>query len=395
MVKGNVMNENQKIAVIIAAAGMGTRMGSTIPKQFMSLGGISILVRTVRAFETNTNIDTICIVTNEESVGYCQELLIDQNQFQKVKQIIAGGLQRQDSVYKGLGALDPDVDYVLVHDGARPFVTEAMINRLVSETIKYGAAVMAVPVKDTIKTADCGVFVDTPDRSKLYAVQTPQGFEKGLLRRAYEHAFHNNFYGTDDAVLVEKLNQKVYLVNGDYSNIKITTKEDLAMGEAILSFQGKNPRVGTGFDVHQLVEHRELVLGGVRIPFEKGLLGHSDADVLLHAIMDGLLGAAALGDIGRHFPDSDPSFCGISSILLLEKVGELIREEGYKISNIDAIVIAERPKIAAFIDEMRENIAKALLIEINQINIKGTTTEKLGFCGRQEGIAAEASVLII
>jgi 2-C-methyl-D-erythritol 4-phosphate cytidylyltransferase/2-C-methyl-D-erythritol 2,4-cyclodiphosphate synthase len=204
------------------------------------------------------------------------------------------------------------------------------------------------------------------------------------------------------------MGEKVYLVEGDYNNIKITTKEDIIVGEAILTARSGQPvsagnppeeeteatRIGTGYDVHRLTEGRKLILGGVEIPFDKGLLGHSDADVLLHAIMDALLGAAALGDIGRHFPDSDESYRGISSLFLLKRVGELLSKNGCRIGNIDAVVIAQRPKIAPYIGEMTMRIAETLGIRENMINIKGTTTEKLGFCGREEGIAAQASVLI-
>jgi 2-C-methyl-D-erythritol 4-phosphate cytidylyltransferase/2-C-methyl-D-erythritol 2,4-cyclodiphosphate synthase len=301
-----------------------------------------------------------------------------------------------------------DVDIVLVHDGARPFVTNDTIDALIEGTVKYGAAVAAVPVKDTIKSAEGGIFRETLDRSKLFSVQTPQGFGRKLLIEAYERAFSEKFYGTDDAVLVEKMGEKVYLVKGDYNNIKITTKEDIIVGEAILTARsGKvlpaeyptveealETRIGTGYDVHRLTEGRKLILGGVELPFERGLLGHSDADVLLHAIMDALLGAAALGDIGRHFPDNDESYRGISSLLLLKRVGELLNENGCRIGNIDAVVIAQRPKIAPYIGQMTARIAETLGIGENAINIKGTTTEKLGFCGREEGIAAQASVLI-
>jgi 2-C-methyl-D-erythritol 2,4-cyclodiphosphate synthase len=309
----------------------------------------------------------------------------------KVKGIVPGGAQRQDSVYAALSTIPEDVDFVLVHDGARPFVTEETIEALIEGTVKHGAAVAAVPVKDTIKSAEDGIFSETLDRSRLYSIQTPQGFGRKLLKQAYERAFSENFYGTDDAVLVEKMGEKVYLVKGDYHNIKITTKEDIILGEAIL---GEETRIGTGYDVHRLTEGRKLILGGVEIPFDKGLLGHSDADVLIHAIMDALLGAAALGDIGRHFPDNDESYRGISSLLLLKRVGGLLTESGCRIGNIDAVVIAQRPKIAPYIGEMTARIAETLDIEENRINIKGTTTEKLGFCGREEGIAAQASVLI-
>jgi 2-C-methyl-D-erythritol 4-phosphate cytidylyltransferase/2-C-methyl-D-erythritol 2,4-cyclodiphosphate synthase len=324
----------------------------------------------------------------------------------KIKGIVSGGAERQNSVYAALSVLPEDVNLVLVHDGARPFVTDDSIEALIESAAKYGAAVVAVPVKDTIKAAEAGIFTETLDRSRLYSIQTPQGFERKRLIAASQKAFAENFYGTDDAVLVEKMGEKVYLVKGDYNNIKITTKEDLKMGEAILEARtGPEPaedqkpleteiRTGTGFDVHRLIEGRKLVLGGVVIPFERGLLGHSDADVLLHAIMDALLGAAALGDIGRHFPDREESYRDISSLVLLERVKELLDREGWRIVNIDATIIAQRPKIAPYIQEMKRHISETLCMEECRINIKGTTTEQLGFCGREEGIAAQASALI-
>lgn len=386
------MYNNKKIAVIIAAAGSGNRMGSGIPKQYMEILGKPVLTRSVEAFEKNASTDEIYLVVNQEYTDFCRETYLGgKSAMSKVKDIVPGGAQRQDSVYAALSVIPEDVDFVLVHDGARPFVNEETIEALIEAVIKHGAAVAAVPVKDTIKSAEAGIFSETLDRSRLYSIQTPQGFGRKLLKQAYERAFSENFYGTDDAVLVEKMGEKVYLVKGDYHNIKITTKEDIILGEAIL---GEETRIGTGYDVHRLTEDRKLILGGVEIPFEKGLLGHSDADVLLHAIMDALLGAGALGDIGRHFPDSDESYRGISSLLLLKRVGGLLAENGCRIGNIDAVVIAQRPKIAPYIGEMTARIAETLDIDGNRINIKGTTTEKLGFCGREEGIAAQASVLI-
>jgi 2-C-methyl-D-erythritol 4-phosphate cytidylyltransferase/2-C-methyl-D-erythritol 2,4-cyclodiphosphate synthase len=386
------MYNNKKIAVIIAAAGSGNRMGSGIPKQYMEILGKPVLTRSVEAFENNASTDEIYLVVNQDFTDFCRELYLgERSGMGKVKGIVPGGAQRQDSVYAALSTIPEDVDFVLVHDGARPFVTEETIEALIEGTVKHGAAVAAVPVKDTIKSAEDGIFSETLDRSRLYSIQTPQGFGRKLLKQAYERAFSENFYGTDDAVLVEKMGEKVYLVKGDYHNIKITTKEDIILGEAIL---GEETRIGTGYDVHRLTEGRKLILGGVEIPFDKGLLGHSDADVLIHAIMDALLGAAALGDIGRHFPDNDESYRGISSLLLLKRVGGLLTESGCRIGNIDAVVIAQRPKIAPYIGEMTARIAETLDIEENRINIKGTTTEKLGFCGREEGIAAQASVLI-
>ena len=275
--------------------------------------------------------------------------------------------------------LDPATAYVLVHDAARPFVTETVVRDVIRCASDRGAAVPCVAVKDSLRETE-GDGSRCVDRSRFFAVQTPQGFRRELLVEAYEKACEDGFSGTDDASLVERLGHHIEIVHGDYDNIKITTKEDLPMEN----------RVGTGFDVHRLVEGRKLILGGVEILYEKGLDGHSDADVLIHALMDAMLGAAAMGDIGRHFPDTDDEYKGISSMKLLEKVNNILAENMYSIGNADITVIAQKPKLSPYTEKMRENIADVLGIGKDLINIKATTTEKLGFTGRGEGIAAEA-----
>ena len=360
------MYKGKRVSVIIGGAGKGTRMGSQIPKQFLSLGGKTILERAYQAFKI-PSVDEIVVVTQEEYMDRTKVLLRD-------AKVVKGGKERQDSIYMGLKAVD-NADIVLVHDGARPFVDEKTIERVLAGALEEGACICAVKPKDTIRSQE-----KTLKRDELFLVQTPQGFSYDMLLRAYEKAYSEDFYGTDDASLVDRLGEKVKIVEGSYENIKITTKEDLK----------KTMRVGTGFDVHRLCEGRPLILGGVNIPFEKGLLGHSDADVLIHALMDSLLGAAALGDIGKHFPDTDERYKGISSIKLLEQVTQMLANEGYTFVNSDITVICQKPKILPYIPEMKENIAKAMGVEESQLNIKGTTTEKLGFTGRGEGIAAQA-----
>lgn len=375
------MYNNKRVAVIVAAAGKGTRLGGSIPKQFLKIGGVPVLVKTLRAFEALDEVDYICVVTNEEYVAYCREM-IDEAGITKVSQVVPGGKQRQDSVYNALMEVNrkhPGVEYVLIHDGARPYVSEDVIKNVINSTAQTGAAVACVAMKNSIRHMSGGSS-KSMDRSQFFAVQTPQGFRKADLIRSYEEAMRDNYYGTDDAELVERAGFTIDLVDGEYQNIKITTKEDLPMEN----------RVGTGYDVHALVEGRKLILGGVEIPHTLGLDGHSDADVLVHAIMDALLGAAALGDIGRHFPDSDDAYKGISSIVLLKKVKALLDENFFQVANIDATVVAQKPKIASYIDQMRDNIADALDVDKSRINIKGTTTERLGFEGREEGIAAQA-----
>lgn len=375
------MYNGKEITVIIAAAGKGTRIGGPVPKQFLNIGAEPIIVRTLKAFSSMDEIDHIFIVANEEYVHHCEKL-IEENHIDKVRSVVCGGAERQDSVYNALLEIDskrPETEYVLIHDGARPFVSRRVITDVIKASAECGASVACVPMKDSLRALSENTSISV-DRSRYFAVQTPQGFRRSYIMRAYEKAYEEDFYGTDDAVLAERAGYDVALVEGDYGNIKITTKEDLPMEN----------RIGTGFDVHAFAEGRKLVLGGVTIPYERGLAGHSDADVLTHALMDALLGAAALGDIGRHFPDTDDQYKGISSMVLLERVRELLCENSYSIGNVDVTVMAQAPKISPYIEEMRSCIADVLKLEKGRVNIKGTTTEKLGFVGRKEGIAAEA-----
>ncbi len=375
------MYNGEKIAVIIASGGRGSRMGSSVPKQYLKTCGEPVILRTLRVFQNMEAIDSILIAADSSYTGYCRELAED-NGITKVDAVVEGGAQRQDSVYNALREavrLDPATAYVLVHDAARPFVTETVVRDVIRGASDRGAAVPCVAVKDSLRETE-GDGSRCVDRSRFFAVQTPQGFRRELLVEAYEKACEDGFSGTDDASLVERLGHHIEIVHGDYDNIKITTKEDLPMEN----------RVGTGFDVHRLVEGRKLILGGVEIPYEKGLDGHSDADVLIHALMDAMLGAAAMGDIGRHFPDTDDEYKGISSMKLLEKVNNILAENMYSIGNADITVIAQKPKLSPYTEKMRENIADVLDVGKDLINIKATTTEKLGFTGRGEGIAAEA-----
>lgn len=360
------------------SAGKGTRMKMDTPKQFLSVGGKTILQRAIEPFEFACYIDEILVVTDQDFIPICNELC---EGYSKVKEIIVGGKQRQDSVKNALEVVKDG--YVLIHDGARPYVTADIIERVLEKTSQTGAVVPAVKVKDTIRQLKGDVSI-TPNRDELFSVQTPQGFETQVIKEAFQKAYSEGFYGTDDGSLVERNGHKVAIVEGSYQNIKITTKEDLPV----------EIRVGSGFDVHRLVEDRALILCGVDIPFEKGLLGHSDADVALHALMDAMLGAAALGDIGRHFPDTDEKYKDVSSMVLLQKVKEAVSEAGYTLNNADITIMAQRPNLLSYIQQMRKTIAEALQVEENAINIKATTTEKLGFVGREEGIAAEAVCIL-
>ena len=377
------MYNNTKVAVIIAAAGQGKRLGAPVPKQFLKIGGEYVIAKTIKTFEELEEVDYIFLVTNPDYVGFCEDLVAD-CKFTKVAGIVPGGERRQDSVFNALQELNsrrPGVSTVLIHDGARPFVSPETVRGVISKTYETGAAVACVAMTNSVrKIGDDGATSKSVNRDNYFSVQTPQGFKKSILIEAYEKAFDDGYAGTDDASIVERTGHEIAIVDGDYGNIKITTKEDLPMEN----------RVGTGFDVHRLVEGRKLILCVVDIPYELGLDGHSDADVLLHALMDALLGAAALGDIGKHFPDTDQAYKGISSMKLLARVKEILDENFYKIGNVDVTLIAQKPKISPYTEQMRANIAEVLEVEPSRVNIKGTTTEKLGFTGRGEGIACEA-----
>ncbi len=375
------MYKKMTVGVIIAAAGSGTRMGGgsrELPKQFMKIGGVPMIKKTVEVFEKNEYVDDICVVINETYRSMYEELLADCG---KIRCMVPGGKERQESVGAGLRELMriSSFEYVMIHDGARPYVTGDIIEASLEAAAKHGACTAAVPVKDTIRSG--GI---TLERDNLFAVQTPQTFERNLIAEAYNRAWSDGYVGTDDGSLAERLGRNVAIVPGSYTNIKITTREDLPM----------ETRIGTGYDVHRLTEGRKLILGGVEIPYEKGLLGHSDADVLAHAIADAILGAAALGDIGRHFPDSDARYKGISSMLILEHTAELVRENGFEIGNVDATVVAQMPKLAPYIQQMTENIAAALGTVPERVSVKATTTERLGLTGRGEGMAAQAAALL-
>lgn len=375
------MYGQEQVTAIIMAAGTGSRMGAAVPKQFLKIKGRTVLERAVLPFENNGFVDDILVVCGQDFVPLCKRLC---SAFSKVRAIITGGEQRQDSVRNAINALEIGADgYVLIHDGARPFVTDEIICRVLAGAADTGAAVCAVPVKDTVRriTEEGSA---TLDRSQLCNVQTPQGFKAAVIRDAFAAADSEGFVGTDDAGLAERAGYHVTLVKGSYDNIKITTREDMPV----------ETRIGSGFDVHKMTDGRKMILCGVDIPFEKGLLGHSDADVALHALMDAMLGAAALGDIGSHFPDTDDTYKGISSMELLRQTAAIIDEAGYRLANADVTIIAQRPKIAPYIREMRENIAEALGVDIENISVKATTTEKLGFTGREEGIAAQAVCLL-
>lgn len=385
---------NLTCTAIIVAAGNSTRMSALGNKQFLSLLGVPVLARTIMAFNDSTRIDDIIIVTKGNLIGEVNALCVKYS-LDKVSRIIRGGDSRQESVKRGLDAIKNEC-FVAVHDGARPLILSSKIDETIAFAKENGSAALGVPLSDTAKVVDGDDnILSTPDRATLRLIQTPQIFSLSLLKEAYEKAENDGFTGTDDCSLVENLGVKPKYIFGDYNNIKITTPEDITKAEAILNGGKITMRTGFGYDVHALKEGRDLILGGVKIPHEKGLDGHSDADVLIHALMDALLGAAALGDIGKLFPDNDNSFKGIDSRILLRKVKDTLNINGFRIGNIDVTVAAQAPKLAPFIEEMRNNLSEDLGIDKSFVSVKATTTEHLGFEGRKEGISAYAICTIL
>lgn len=370
---------------ILLSGGSGRRMGAQGNKTLLQIGSEPGLCRALRTLRRHC--DGVVLVYRKGDEAPLRSAI--ENAGLHIECMTEGGADRQESVLHGLLSLPEDCDIVLVHDGARPLIDDQTVENVITSVRTHGSGIASTPVTDTFKQVDAqGIAVSTPDRSMLRAVQTPQGFRKDLLLRAHREAKERC---TDDAALVSALGVPVYLCEGSTRNIKLTTREDIAMAQ---HYVNAFPRIGHGFDAHRLVEERALILGGVQIPYEKGLLGHSDADVLLHAITDALLGAAALGDIGQHFPDRDPLYKGISSLLLLKEAVQLLKEHGYVPLNIDATIIAQRPKLAAFIPVMRESIAGALGIDISFVSVKATTTEGMGFEGEGLGISAHAVAMI-
>ena len=362
-----------------------------VTKQFRRLRGIPVFIRALLPFQGADYVRAITLVVAEEKLDAAAEL-VEEFGCDKVVRIVKGGEERSQSVQSGLSALD-DIphDVVVIHDGARPLVKEDLIKDVVMAAHEHGAAIPVLPISETVKLVGEHAVVRSVDRTRLRTAQTPQAFLPSWLREAYQH--HGAMKATDDAWLVESCGFPVQIVKGRKDNIKLTHADDWAVVDKLLGGQ-ECQRVGMGYDVHRLTETRPLVLGGIEVPSDLGLKGHSDADVLIHAIIDGMLGAAALPDIGQQFPDSDPSYHGIDSCVLLERTSHLLLESGWRVSNIDCTLAAQAPKLAPFIPEMKVKLASVLQVQDDQIGIKATTTEGLGFPGRREGICAWSVVMI-
>lgn len=377
-----------KVSAIIVAAGSSERMNGVDKLEYM-IDGSTVLEHSVFRLLDNSMIDEAVVVVRKNKVAEVKRLLggIDQN---KPITVVSGGDTRFLSVQNGVAAAGSDADYYCIHDAARPFVNDSLIKRTIEAAVKYKAAASGTAVRDTIKQLDADGFVlATHFRPSLRAIATPQVFDAKLYRKAAADFSGNDAF--DDCELVERFGERVVIIDGEPGNIKITFPQDLSNSRG----KENNMRIGQGYDAHRFSSSRELILGGVCVPFELGLSGHSDADVLVHAIIDALLGALALGDIGKLFPDNDPRYKDINSLILLEQTADIIKRKGFVAENIDSTVICEKPKLKEYIDTMRGNIAKAIGIEKACVSVKATTEEGMGFTGGMQGIAAHAVVLLV
>ena len=379
---------------LILAAGRGERFGRAGGKLWSLVGGVPVWRWAVSAFHEHPEVDHIVLVGREQDLPRLRE---QTEPLDKVVAVVRGGRERWESVQRGLEVFPVQDRWVLVHDAARAAVSSELISRVLHATRQTGAAIPALRVPDTVKWVNAaGVVQQTLPRTRrgngeewrLMAVQTPQGFAVDILREAYERYDFSKGAPTDDAMLVERF-YPVNVVPGDPRNIKLTYPEDLARLEAIL-LEGGETRTGFGYDVHPFAEGRRLMLGGIHIPAPRGLAGHSDADVVLHAITDALLGAAGMDDIGTHFPNTDPAYRDADSAELLRLAWAQVRERGWGLVNVDVTVLAETPRLRPHVPAMRERIASVLQVDVDRVNIKATTSERMGFIGREEGIACYA-----
>ena len=379
------------VSAIIVAGGRGLRLGADQPKQLLEIGGRSMLQWSVSAFDAHPSVDEVVPVLSQsitESVSiFCQ----------KAGDIALGGERRQDSVAAGFAMVDPKADIVLVHDAARPFVSADLITRVIDAAAAHGAAVPARRASDTVKraAAEGGAVLETIPRETIWLAQTPQGFRRDVLADAMKHTAGADV--TDEAMAAERAGHPVHIVEGDQQNVKITTPDDLEQARALIeagSLYREEFRVGTGYDLHRLVDGRRLVLGGVHIPFDKGPLGHSDGDVASHALCDALFGAAAMGDIGRHFPNTDPRWKDVSGPDFLGQTAPILRGAGWRIVSVDVTVLLEQPKLAPHADAIRREIALALGLDAAAVSVKAKTNEGVDAVGRGEAIAAHAVAVI-
>jgi len=393
------LNNIMKVTAIIPAGGAGKRFSALQAKQYLLLAGRPIFAHALETFEKAKIINEIILIVPEKDLLFFKDGYLKEYGLKKIKAILAGGLHRQDSVLNGFKETAATTDIVVVHDAVRPLVTEQMLDAVVCAALETGAAAVGVKAKETIKETDKDDYVvTTRKREDIWHAQTPQAFKYDVLKKAYEKASRDGFYGTDEASLVERMGLRVKMIQGSYENIKITTAEDLLIAEMLLKKNKamiSTPRCGFGYDSHRLTSGRKLILGTVEIPSAYGLEGHSDADALLHAICDALLGAAGLPDIGQQFPDKDEKYKNISSAILLEEVIKMISAADYLVEHIDATIVIEKPKIAPYSSQMAANIANIIGIPKENVSIKAKTNEGMGFIGKGEGMAVFAVASVI
>ena len=371
-----------RVMAIITCAGKGERAGFGYNKLLKDLGGITPFEKCVSVFQRVKKIDGIIITCTEDDLDVfkskCDGLGASVD-------FVIGGATRTESVGNAL-ALTKEDDVILIHDGARCNVTEKIIEDCIDSVLTFGTGIVAIPTTDTIAETDGNGNLLSTSRKNKYSVQTPQGFISKNLKKAYSMIKDGEEF-TDESGLYAKYVGEPKIVMGSPLNKKLTTPEDFAIAE--------NLYVGTGFDLHVFEVNRKLILGGIEIPHDKGLLGHSDADVLTHAIMDAMLSGASLGDIGRHFPDTDAKYKGISSMKLLEEVVILLKKSGYKLKNVSSVIMAQKPKLAKFVDTIRANLARALCVDVESVGITCTTLEGIGTVGREEGIAVQSYCALV
>lgn len=368
------------VIALIVAAGSGSRLGGGVPKQYRPIAGKAVLAHAVDALRSHPAIDAVRVVVAAGQEELAREALASRD----VGELIIGGAERSDSVRAGLDAIDADV--ILVHDAARPFCPHIVIDRLLGALAAADGAVPVLPIADTLARSD-EMLGESVDRAGLVRVQTPQAFRLGVLVASYARWSGGN--ASDESTVVRAAGHRVAVVEGDPMLEKLTGPADWERAEILKAAQ-LIPRTGLGFDVHAFGGDGPIMLGGVEVPYERGLAGHSDADVVLHAITDALLGAAALGDIGEHFPPSDPRWKDARSSIFLAHAAQLVRGAGGHIDFVDCTVICEAPRVGPYRDAMRSQVAEVLGLPISSVSIKATTTERLGFTGRREGIAAQA-----
>ncbi|HUC68462.1 MAG TPA: bifunctional 2-C-methyl-D-erythritol 4-phosphate cytidylyltransferase/2-C-methyl-D-erythritol 2,4-cyclodiphosphate synthase [Stellaceae bacterium] len=370
---------------LVVAAGRGTRLGAPLPKQYLPLAGKPVLRYSLETLATHPGIDAVRVVFNPDDAASYEAAARGLDLLPPV----AGGAARQDSVRLGLESLAATAPArVLIHDAARPFLDRETIDRVLAALDDTPGAIPALPVKDTVKRGVSGRVAETLDRSALWRAQTPQGFEYAAILAAHRAVQGSEL--SDDAAVAERAGLAVRLVAGSEANFKVTTAEDLEQAERLLLARHGDIRIGQGFDVHAFGPGDHVWLCGVKVAHERGLIGHSDADVGLHALTDAILGALGAGDIGQHFPPSDPKWRGAPSHLFLSHAGALVASAGGRIAHLDVTLICERPKIGPCRDAMVARIAEILGLERGRVSVKATTTEGLGFTGRSEGIAAQA-----